>query len=292
MDARVIDWYYSCMALRKSIPTFALLGETEMFPDVVHCENITDRAPTHGWTIPPHRHALMAQLFLIGEGCVTGRLDGDDLRLQAAEWVFIPAQTVHSFVFAPQTTGLVLSFPTAVVASIGPAQPEIARALATAFTGPVTQRLLALTGTLSEVLTEAGIFRAQVAVGLAHAVLALLARTRQESGVSRPDPRLARLDGLIAENIARGWGAGEYAAAMAMTTGHLGRLCRAAKGVSTSAYIEAVVMQEASRLLAFTQIAAADVGFRLGYNDPSYFSRRFRAAHGMSPSDYRRQFVS
>lgn len=278
----------------QGIPNFALLGETEMFPDVVHCEKIADRAPTHGWTIPPHRHGMMAQLFLIEDGKVSGRIDGQDLQLVAAQFVFIPAQTVHSFVFAPQTTGLVLSFPVAVVASIGPVKADLIQTLAHSFDGAVTDRLLALSALLAETLSGDSIFRAQTAVGLAHAVLTTAAEAQRQARAqgSQQEPRLTRLDALIAEHIGKGWRAREFAAELAMSTGHLGRICRAAKGISTTAYIESKVMQEASRLLAFTQIAAADVGFRLGYSDPSYFSRRFRATHGLSPTDYRRQFVT
>jgi AraC-like DNA-binding protein len=32
-----------------------------------------------------------------------------------------------------------------------------------------------------------------------------------------------------------------------------------------------------------------EVGFALGYDDPSYFARSFRRATGLSASDYRRR---
>ena len=76
-----------------------------------------------------------------------------------------------------------------------------------------------------------------------------------------------------------------------MSTGHLGRLCRHALGMSTSAYIEATRMTEAARLLAFTQMPIAEVGYRLGFTDPSYFTRRFHKAREQTPTDYRDQFL-
>ena len=47
------------------------------------------------------------------------------------------------------------------------------------------------------------------------------------------------------------------------------------------------VMTEACRLIAFTRLPVAEVGYRLGYADPPYFSRRFRLRMGETPSAYR-----
>lgn len=49
-------------------------------------------------------------------------------------------------------------------------------------------------------------------------------------------------------------------------------------------------LTEARRLLAFTLLPVAEIGYRLGFPDPAYFSRRFRAATGESPSVYRARF--
>ena len=64
-------------------------------------------------------------------------------------------------------------------------------------------------------------------------------------------------------------------------------LCRGATGRSASQQIETARMTEAARLLAFTRMSAAEIGYRLGFEDPSYFSRRFRAVRGETPTDYR-----
>ena len=59
--------------------------------------------------------------------------------------------------------------------------------------------------------------------------------------------------------------------------------------MGAKAYIEQAVMGEASRLLAFTRLPMSEIGYRLGFDDPSHFSKRFRAARGLAPSAYRRQ---
>ena len=46
-------------------------------------------------------------------------------------------------------------------------------------------------------------------------------------------------------------------------------------------------MQEACKLLKSTNLYIVDIGQRLGYNDPYYFSRIFKKMVGVSPKEYR-----
>ncbi|WP_207101751.1 helix-turn-helix transcriptional regulator, partial [Paracoccus shandongensis] len=64
-----------------------------------------------------------------------------------------------------------------------------------------------------------------------------------------------------------------------------------ATGQGATRHIETVLMTEARRLLAFTRLPIAEIGHRLGFDDPPYFSRRFRVATGQSPSEYRGRFA-
>ncbi len=54
-------------------------------------------------------------------------------------------------------------------------------------------------------------------------------------------------------------------------------------------YHQLLTMQEARRLLAETRAPVHAIATRLGFDDPYYFSKRFRQLVGMTPTDYRRQ---
>ncbi len=280
------------------IPVFALLGETDPFPDVVHCEAISARSAVYGWHIPAHRHGQLSQLFVITRGAVQARVDGVAHGLGDKEFLFLPAQTVHEFAFEPDTEGQVISFPAAVVQSVGPSPDAVRAALSRPVQGPVDARLAGLSEMLAETMAGSGAFRAQAGVALAHSVLALVAEVTAQnlppeapaSADLRPDLRLSDLERLVARHIGDGWTLSDYAAALSVSPGHLSRICRAATGRGDGAYIEGAVMTEACRLLAFTRLPVSSVGYRLGYGDPSYFSRRFRAARGITPSGYRVRF--
>ena len=105
----------------------------------------------------------------------------------------------------------------------------------------------------------------------------------------RGDGRIARFEALIRAHLADGWQLSDYAAALRMSERHLRRLSLMATGLSAHSFVEATRMREACRLLAYTRMRVQEVGFALGYDDPSYFARSFRRATGLSASDYRRR---
>src|SRR6056297_2038183 len=283
------------MTPHGTIPDFTLFGETEHFPDVVHCERFSARAPIHGWRMSAHRHAHLAQIFLVHDGGVDAVIDDRPHRLSGGDFLFVPASKVHRFEFRPDTEGLVISVPQNVLGTIGPTAPDLARALSAPLAGRSDAALADLAALLDAAMAQNSPFRAQRAVGLAHSMLALIAERATDAATGprrRVAGQLERLDRLIAGHMAQGWGAGDYAAALAISPGHLARLCRQATGKGAAAYIERAVMEEACRLLAFTQLPVSEIGYRLGFADPSYFSKRFRRARKLTPSDYRARFTS
>lgn len=58
-------------------------------------------------------------------------------------------------------------------------------------------------------------------------------------------------------------------------------------GLTYSELVERVRHEEACRLLQGGSRSIAEIAVRLGYSDPSHFSRAFRRWQGISPRDYR-----
>lgn len=67
---------------------------------------------------------------------------------------------------------------------------------------------------------------------------------------------------------------------------HVCRLFRSQFGVSPIAYVNAVRIARARRLLADPQLSVAQVAFEAGFSDASYFTRVFRRCVGVCPSRY------
>ncbi|MEM8729039.1 MAG: helix-turn-helix domain-containing protein [Pseudomonadota bacterium] len=283
------------MSHDPDIPAFGLYGEERPFPDVLHCESFSARAPLHDWHIAPHRHAHLAQVLVIETGHMRAKVDNAVWELSGGRFLYVPELSVHEFRFDPGTQGSVFSFPSAVIRPAGTTGQALSSVLSKAFHGALSDHMRQICGVLGEITQRDTRFRAQVAVALVQSLLALLA-----DGQPVEDPRRGRpvgapvpaLDALISEHLADGWSASDYAAALSISTGHLSRLCRQTSGLGAAAYIERKVMTEACRLLAFTRLPISEIGYRLGYSDPSYFSKRFNAAYGQAPSAYRAGFTA
>jgi AraC-like DNA-binding protein len=78
-----------------------------------------------------------------------------------------------------------------------------------------------------------------------------------------------------------------YARAVGLTPGHLSALCRRQVGRSAGACVRDRLALEAKRLLLHTDMTAAQVADRLGFEDPAYFARFFKRETGAPPSVYR-----
>ncbi|MCD2196765.1 AraC family transcriptional regulator [Actinomycetospora endophytica] len=80
----------------------------------------------------------------------------------------------------------------------------------------------------------------------------------------------------------------DVAAVVGVSPGHLTTVLRRGTGRTVGQWLTERRLQEARRLLATSDLTVAAVAGRVGYPDPGYFVRRFRAAHGLTPQEWRR----
>ena len=69
---------------------------------------------------------------------------------------------------------------------------------------------------------------------------------------------------------------------------HFARLFRASKGLSAMAYLEKCRMERAQLMILEGELQLASIASLVGYDDPSYFTRRFRRYCGQTPSAWAR----
>ncbi len=295
MARKLNIWYYSNMTYSAKIPAFGLFGEFEGFPDVVSLEALSVRAAQNDWRITPHRHQSLAQLVIVDNGNAQASADALTTPLTNNQFIFLPAMSVHAFTFEANCDGVVISIPSAVANAVSPQGDEMAKHLAQPFTGNVSENLSQIRALIENGVAGQSNLRSAKLVSLVHFMLLELADLHaNQTNATNPPPsdRLKELDRLIDAHLEDSWTASHYADEMAMSTGHLSRLCRQTAGCGVTAYIEQRIMNEACRLLAFTKLPIAEIGLRLGFDDPSYFSKRFRLQNSKTPSQYRAKFTT
>jgi AraC-like DNA-binding protein len=94
---------------------------------------------------------------------------------------------------------------------------------------------------------------------------------------------------LVESNFIANHNVSFYAGKLSITQGHLNDLCRKCLGVGAKQFIQNRIMTEAKKLICFTDSSITEVASHLGFEDPSYFVRKFRKITGQTPLDYRRK---
>lgn len=78
------------------------------------------------------------------------------------------------------------------------------------------------------------------------------------------------------------------AKALGMNRTHLCERFVRETGMTVNAFVTAVKMDEAKRLLAVTKKSAVEIAEYLGYSSQSYFVKVFKKIHGVTPGKFRK----
>jgi len=118
---------------------------------------------------------------------------------------------------------------------------------------------------------------------------ALLWCTTSDPGAGSLDPRvLAAMEGMAA-SLAEPITVAELARRADLSPSRFAHLFAEQVGLSPMRYLERQRMRLAEQLLDLTPRTVAEIARTVGYDDPLYFSARFRACAGMPPTSYRRR---
>ena len=286
--------YISNMKIRLSnVQSYSLFGESTHLPDVLHCETIADRSVLHDWELAPHRHARLHQVLLVEKGGGSVTLDGKAHPLTQGSLVNVPPNHVHSFRFEKDTRGWVTTIADELMdellVGVGTQRSEINQAT-------VLQSDAFIAKTVQQIWLEFSSqekARALMLRGLSGVLLAWVARQLAAASIGDAQANdsvlVQRFKALIEQNFASHWKVSQYAKALSISPTHLSRLTRAANGMSALRMIEARLMREARRNLAYTNLSVSSIAYTLGFSDPAYFSRVFTRDAGISPKAFRSQ---
>jgi AraC family transcriptional activator of pobA len=116
--------------------------------------------------------------------------------------------------------------------------------------------------------------------------LVILGRTSDLDQSARKPRLVARFEELLERWFRDEHHVRAYASALGVSADHLSDVVRGWDGGNAKAMVDERIMREARRLLA-TDLRIADIAERLGYDEPSHFTRAFRRSSGMSPECFR-----
>jgi AraC family transcriptional regulator, transcriptional activator of pobA len=101
-------------------------------------------------------------------------------------------------------------------------------------------------------------------------------------------PSLAAVFDVVERRFGEPISLRDVADEVGLSAGHLTTVVRRRTGRTVQQWITERRMTEARRLLGDPELTVASISGQVGYRDPGYFVRRFRAAHGVTPQEWRR----
>ena len=152
-----------------------------------------------------------------------------------------------------------------------------------------TQRFLGALEPIDRGAREARTRAGQVAhLLLALDVVATAARAAGDADASIPLPSsVATALALIEDDVSFPWTLTELSRLTYVGPTHLARSFARSLGTPPMHYLTQIRAERAAVMLTRTDDSVASIGAAVGWPDPAYFSRRFRAVYGISPREFR-----
>jgi len=99
---------------------------------------------------------------------------------------------------------------------------------------------------------------------------------------------LKNFKGLVEAHFQKWHKVGDYAAALSVTPGYLNEVVSSLLGQTAKEYIQRRLALEARRLAAYSDLQAQEIGYQIGFDDPSSFSKFFKKMSGRSLAAFRK----
>ncbi len=120
-------------------------------------------------------------------------------------------------------------------------------------------------------------------------LIVFLSRAYTESDTTEAHAllRVGDVIGALERDYARSWTLPDLLKVAHMSRSHFMRVFRRATGQTPIEYLIRLRLQKAMELLRQSDLTITAIAMDVGFNDSNYFTRQFKAANGVSPSQYR-----
>ena len=286
----------------SDIPHYFLYGEDAPSDALayVHIASLQESLPKHNWEIHPHRHDNLHQLLIVEQGSVLAEINDKSREEQGPCILSIPPKEVHGFVHQPDVKGYIITIEQSFLLNLFNdtereefpglfRTPQVARPQPDSRTAWTMEHL---TPQLLGEYRHAEVGQSPMIGAYLKILFILLQRsldpvlikdTQQDARISNHEQFM----NLLEEHYLQHWTVDQYAEQLGLTCGRLNRLCQHYSGQNALEIIHERLLTEAKRQLIYTQLSAKEIGYKLGFKDPGYFSRFFSRKSGIAPGKFK-----
>jgi len=286
--------------MTRYVPTYELYGEnTGRGPDFwLHCETIRSRSSLHQWEIRLHRHESFFQILYIEAGSGDAIFGEKSHAIRPPAIITVPPGLNHGFRFSRDIDGIVITILKSHLGHSPGDRSHLGEWLALPHLTSLDPReaeaayLMQTLKRLGDEFENRRSGRNEVLAAYVALALRLTARISHEGNTQELPPeenarRMEMLNELIQQHFRSHKPASFYARGLGVSPTHLNRIVRSMTGNTAHELIAGKLIEEAKRQLVFTLASVQEIGFRLGFADPAYFSRFFLKYTGETPRVWR-----
>jgi AraC family transcriptional activator of pobA len=297
-----------------NVPAYFLYGEdwTQAVFGFFHVEKHSVRNVPNQWRIGLHRHPDFDQISVLFSGRCTFEHDGQEFAADAPSCVYTPANVVHQFAYEPGATGFIISVSPDFVAGLPSADGAAnlamlrlaARRIIRLPTAKSVEATRSLINLLHDNVTPMHRHRRDMLRYLFAALLLELdSALTSGSGEDSPSTSVGatnlfrRYRDLIQVTIGAIGFADQgrpqahtvegFATRLSSTPYALNAACQSVCGCPARELIQTALLEQATRLLLYTDRPVKEISFLLGYSHASHFARFFSQRRGSAPEAFR-----
>jgi AraC family transcriptional activator of pobA len=280
-----------------------LYGDMEHQPHAgyIFSELIETRSRNFNWSIQPHFHTRLFQLFCIESGQLelTAPINGEKLQMPCV--LVIPPTVVHGFEYSSDVEGRILTVSEPLLENIFQHTSAMTVAMndfqCVSFESRSSTAFEAVIRLMQQIDEELFANRAEknsLLQALFSQLFILLYRqlqTNKRENIAEGHHGLQYLSRFqkSIKNSVYPKSIPEFAAELSITSVHLNRICRALSGKSASQMVQEHLIQQAQKYLIHTTYTVSEISYLLKFEYPNYFAKLFRKHTGMAPKTYREQ---
>ncbi|MCX6231090.1 MAG: helix-turn-helix transcriptional regulator [Bacteroidetes bacterium] len=293
------------MADNKTIYNYELLYNNVPCPFVIKTMEEIDEQ-SGGIADDPHRHNFYT---VIWSHTATGRhiIDFKEYAIEPQTLFFVNPDQVHQIITDPKPTGYVILFTTEFLEKNSIRSDFITNlklfqkfdeTAALSVSNKMKERLSLFTSQMLTAFESKDEF-AMESIG-AYLKLFLIecnghcslhANTNTQS-VEVEKTLVKSFKALVENNHFQWHQVKDYADKLNVTPNYLNEVIKSAINISAKDFIQNRLVIEAKRMVVFTDKSSKEIGYDLGFDDPSHFSKFIKSQSGQTLQDFKRSLVS
>lgn len=269
----------------------------------IHYEQLEKLAGFFGRNMPVHYHDRFYQIHVVLSGTVHVHLDETTYTTEAPMFFLTPPTIPHAFVIENQATGHVITARQQLVWELmgdltttnWGSNNLMNQPLCVALSPNNDQHAATLLQLLELMAQENDRSSAEHRIALKSLLQLVLIHISRLADQGQPKLKTRKEDvrifhqfnELIEIHYKMHLTLCQYADMINVTEARLNEICKRLAGLPSKRLIMDRLMQEARRLLTFSDESITGICYQLGFKDPAYFARFFRRNAGMTAGKFR-----